>query len=156
MEKEYELVDNNRAWNPRRARVLMVLVVIVTAIAIWLVPGGEEQTPTSLPTLPPEPESSEELALPPPSGGIATVTSGGNGARAFLYEGRAGGAQPEATWGGAEADERERLALCSINLSGQSLGDEKFLPFVVDQFQRSGSEATKSGVEITETAASAS
>jgi len=41
-------------------------------------------------------------------------------------------------WLVSEADERERLALCSINLSGQSFGDEKFLPFVIDQFQMSG------------------
>ena len=33
-------------------------------------------------------------------------------------------------WLVSEADERERLALCSINLSGQSLGDDEFLPFV--------------------------
>ena len=39
-------------------------------------------------------------------------------------------------WLVSEADERERLALCSINLSGQSLGDDKFLPFVIDQFQQ--------------------
>ena len=56
----------------------------------------------------------------------------------------------------SEADERERLSLCSINLSGQSLGDEKFLPFVVDQFQMSGIDATKICFEITETAAIAS
>jgi diguanylate cyclase (GGDEF)-like protein/PAS domain S-box-containing protein len=59
-------------------------------------------------------------------------------------------------WLVSEADERERLALCSINLSGQSLGDEKFLPFVVDQFQMSGIDATKICFEITETAAIAS
>ena len=41
-------------------------------------------------------------------------------------------------WLVSEADERETLAMCSINLSGQSLGDDKFLPFVIDQFQRSG------------------
>ena len=41
-------------------------------------------------------------------------------------------------------------------LSGQSLGDEKFLPFVVDQFQMSGIDATKICFEITETAAIAS
>jgi diguanylate cyclase (GGDEF)-like protein len=34
-------------------------------------------------------------------------------------------------WLVSEADERERLSLCSLNLSGQSLGDEKFLPFVI-------------------------
>ncbi len=59
-------------------------------------------------------------------------------------------------WLVSEADERKRLALCSINLSGQSLGDEKFLPFVVDQFQMSGIDATKICFEITETAAIAS
>jgi diguanylate cyclase (GGDEF)-like protein/PAS domain S-box-containing protein len=59
-------------------------------------------------------------------------------------------------WLVSEADERERLVLCSINLSGQSLGDEKFLPFVVDQFQMSGIDATKICFEITETAAIAS
>ena len=59
-------------------------------------------------------------------------------------------------WLVSEADERERLALCSINLSGQSFSDEKFLPFVVDQFQMSGIDATKICFEITETAAIAS
>ena len=59
-------------------------------------------------------------------------------------------------WLVSEADERERLALCSINLSGQSLGDDKFLPFVIEQFHRSGIDATKICFEITETAAVAS
>ncbi|HLK70616.1 MAG TPA: EAL domain-containing protein [Steroidobacteraceae bacterium] len=56
-------------------------------------------------------------------------------------------------WLVSEADERERLALCSINLSGQSLGDDKFLSFVIDQFHRSGLDASKICFEITETAA---
>jgi diguanylate cyclase (GGDEF)-like protein/PAS domain S-box-containing protein len=59
-------------------------------------------------------------------------------------------------WLVSEADERERLALCSINLSGQSLADDKFLPFVTDQFRMSGLDATKICFEITETAAIAS
>ncbi|MFO1409364.1 MAG: EAL domain-containing protein [Steroidobacteraceae bacterium] len=59
-------------------------------------------------------------------------------------------------WLVSEADERERLAMCSINLSGQSLGDDKFLPFVIDQFHRSGIDAGKICFEITETAAVAS
>lgn len=59
-------------------------------------------------------------------------------------------------WLVSEADERERLVLCSINLSGQSLGDDKFLPFVIEQFQMSGLDATKICFEITETAAIAS
>ena len=59
-------------------------------------------------------------------------------------------------WLVSEADERERLAMCSINLSGQSFGDDKFLPFVIDQFHRSGLDASKICFEITETAAVAS
>jgi EAL domain-containing protein (putative c-di-GMP-specific phosphodiesterase class I) len=59
-------------------------------------------------------------------------------------------------WLVSEADEREKLAMCSINLSGQSLGDDKFLPFVIDQFHRSGLDAGKICFEITETAAIAS
>jgi diguanylate cyclase (GGDEF)-like protein/PAS domain S-box-containing protein len=59
-------------------------------------------------------------------------------------------------WLVSDADEREKLALCSINLSGLSLGDDKFLPYVIDQLSRSGLDATKICFEITETAAIAS
>jgi EAL domain-containing protein (putative c-di-GMP-specific phosphodiesterase class I) len=59
-------------------------------------------------------------------------------------------------WLVSEAEELERLALCSINLSGQSLGDDKFLPFVINQFHKSGIDASKICFEITETAAIAS
>jgi len=59
-------------------------------------------------------------------------------------------------WLVSEADERERLNMCSINLSGQSLADDKFLPFVIDQFHRSGLDASLICFEITETSAIAS
>jgi diguanylate cyclase (GGDEF)-like protein/PAS domain S-box-containing protein len=59
-------------------------------------------------------------------------------------------------WLVSEADERERLALCSINLSGQSLADDKFLPFVIDQFRTSGLDPALICFEITETSAIAS
>jgi diguanylate cyclase (GGDEF)-like protein/PAS domain S-box-containing protein len=59
-------------------------------------------------------------------------------------------------WLVSEADERARLSLCSINLSGQSLTDEKFLPFVIEQFQTSGIDGSLICFEITETAAIAS
>ncbi len=59
-------------------------------------------------------------------------------------------------WLVSEADERARLALCSINLSGQSLADDKFLPFVIDQFRHSGLDPTLICFEITETSAIAS
>jgi diguanylate cyclase (GGDEF)-like protein/PAS domain S-box-containing protein len=60
------------------------------------------------------------------------------------------------TWLVSEADERERLSLCAINLSGQSLADEKFLPFVIEQFKKSGLSGSRICFEITETAAIAS
>jgi diguanylate cyclase (GGDEF)-like protein/PAS domain S-box-containing protein len=56
-------------------------------------------------------------------------------------------------WLVSEADEREKLMLCSINLSGPSLSDDKFLPFVMDQFHKSGLDGSKICFEITETAA---
>jgi diguanylate cyclase (GGDEF)-like protein/PAS domain S-box-containing protein len=59
-------------------------------------------------------------------------------------------------WLVSEADERERLSLCSINLSGQSLTDDEFLPYVIQQFRQSGIDAGKICFEITETAAIAS
>jgi diguanylate cyclase (GGDEF)-like protein/PAS domain S-box-containing protein len=59
-------------------------------------------------------------------------------------------------WLVANPEERDKLALCSINLSGQSLGDDKFLPFVIEQFRRSDIDASKICFEITETAAIAS
>lgn len=59
-------------------------------------------------------------------------------------------------WLVTSADEREKLAMCAINLSGQSLGDDKFLPYVIEEFHSSGLDATKICFEITETAAIAS
>jgi diguanylate cyclase (GGDEF)-like protein/PAS domain S-box-containing protein len=48
------------------------------------------------------------------------------------------------------------IVLWSINLSGQSLCDDKLLPFVIEQLKGSGVDATKICFEITETAAVAS
>ena len=59
-------------------------------------------------------------------------------------------------WLISEADERERLAMCSINLSGQSMSDDQFLDFVIEQFEISGLDPSLICFEITETAAIAS
>jgi diguanylate cyclase (GGDEF)-like protein/PAS domain S-box-containing protein len=53
----------------------------------------------------------------------------------------------------ADARRLEKLRLCSINLSGHSLGDEGFLPFVIEQLQRSRVPPDKLCFEITETLA---
>jgi len=60
------------------------------------------------------------------------------------------------SWLVSNPEERARLAMCSINLSGQSLGDEQFLPFVIDQFKSRDLDASCICFEITETAAIAS
>ncbi|MBL3527670.1 MAG: EAL domain-containing protein [gamma proteobacterium endosymbiont of Lamellibrachia anaximandri] len=46
-----------------------------------------------------------------------------------------------------------RLTLCSINLSGHSLGKPEMLKFIIDQFNRTGLPAEKFCFEVTETAA---
>ena len=56
-------------------------------------------------------------------------------------------------WLVAHAEELEQTALCSINLSGPSIGDRDFLAFVVEQFERSRVAPEKICFEITETAA---
>ncbi|MDX1431586.1 MAG: EAL domain-containing protein [Gammaproteobacteria bacterium] len=47
----------------------------------------------------------------------------------------------------------ERLYLCSINLSGHSLGDEQLLGYVIEQFRAGNVPSEKICIEITETAA---
>jgi diguanylate cyclase (GGDEF)-like protein len=56
-------------------------------------------------------------------------------------------------WLVSEADERERLALCSINLSPQSFTDPKFLPELQGWVGESGIDGSKLCFEITEHAA---
>jgi EAL domain-containing protein (putative c-di-GMP-specific phosphodiesterase class I) len=53
----------------------------------------------------------------------------------------------------AQAGELSRPMLFAINLSGQSLGDEGFLAFVLEELESSGVDARRICFEITETAA---
>jgi diguanylate cyclase (GGDEF)-like protein/PAS domain S-box-containing protein len=56
-------------------------------------------------------------------------------------------------WFRKNPEQLEEMGFCSINLSGQSLGNEKFLQEIVDQFRLSKLPAEKFCFEITETAA---
>ena len=47
----------------------------------------------------------------------------------------------------------DRLKLCAINLSGQSLGNDRMLAFILERLDRSGVPAQKLCFEVTETAA---
>lgn len=116
MAKEYKLTERNGKWSPTRTKVLMAVVAVITAVAIWLVPVDKQPSTPSLPSLPsaadsseslplpPATDTAEELTLPPPPGGIATITNGGDRARAFIYDLRADGAQPDAGVVFAEAE----------------------------------------------------
>jgi hypothetical protein len=117
MAKEYKDRGSGGNWSQGRTRALMVLVVVITGLAVWLVPVDEQQAPPSLPALPSaqetgealplpsEPLVSEELQLPPPSGGsIAAITTGGDGARDLLYELRSTGEEPDPEVVFAEAE----------------------------------------------------
>ncbi|MFT5321886.1 MAG: diguanylate cyclase (GGDEF)-like protein, partial [Pseudohongiellaceae bacterium] len=56
-------------------------------------------------------------------------------------------------WFGKYPDQLEELEMCAINLSGQSLSDEKFLQEITDHLSHSEIPAEKICFEITETAA---
>ena len=47
----------------------------------------------------------------------------------------------------------EKMSFCSINLSAQSLGDERLHEYILDELSRSGLDAEKICFEVTETAA---
>lgn len=57
------------------------------------------------------------------------------------------------SWLHHHSDHLIELHQCSINLSGHSLGDESFLKFVMEQFEKQNVPPTKICFEVTETAA---
>ncbi|MEN8106681.1 MAG: deoxyribonuclease [Pseudomonadota bacterium] len=88
-----------------RSEVLMVLVVILTAIAIWMVPADKEEAPPSLPQLP---ALRPEVERPPSAAEVegAAALRGGDRARVFIARLRADSAEPDA---GVVFAEAERL-----------------------------------------------
>ena len=57
------------------------------------------------------------------------------------------------SWYTQNPDKFDALAMCSINLSGQSLSDEELLRYIVDCFENASLDPRKFSFEITETAA---
>ena len=70
-----------------RSEALMVLVVIVTAIAIWMVPADKDKAPPSLPQLPAPGPEAERAPSAAAVEGAAAFRGGGRPAR---FGGRAG------------------------------------------------------------------
>jgi hypothetical protein len=149
MAKDYIEAGRGGNWSPGRTWVLMILVAVITGLAVWLVPVNEQLAPPSLPALPSAPDTpeplplpsaavmTEELQLPPPSGGgIADLTTGGDGARTFLYELRATGEEPDPDVVFAEAERMQGvgdLAQAALTLGTQAdpafhAGAASFLP----------------------------
>ncbi len=56
-------------------------------------------------------------------------------------------------WFSRHREYLDRILLCSINLSGSSLGDDEFLKFVIEQFEEMKLPPEKICFEVTETAA---
>jgi EAL domain-containing protein (putative c-di-GMP-specific phosphodiesterase class I)/GGDEF domain-containing protein len=56
-------------------------------------------------------------------------------------------------WLASDAVDMERVGLCSVNLSGQSLGDSRTYDFIAGTLRRTGVPAHKLCFEVTETAA---
>lgn len=56
-------------------------------------------------------------------------------------------------WLICDPDRLDKVSCCSINLSGNSLGEDKFVDFVVDELERTAIPTHKICFEITETAA---
>lgn len=65
MVRDYKQVTSNDSGIPPRTKALMVLIAVVTLIAIWLVPGEEEEAPQALPEMASAPVPEQSLPLPP-------------------------------------------------------------------------------------------
>lgn len=69
MVRDYKQTTSHHGGIPPGAKALMALIAVVTLVAIWLVPGEEEEAPPPLPEMasPPPAEQSVPLPLPPVS-----------------------------------------------------------------------------------------
>jgi TPR repeat protein len=95
--------DNVKAGNiPAGYKALMAVIVVVTLVAMWLLPGNEQTTPPPLPELPGTQKAG--MDLPQPAGDGGSVIRDGDRARAFVASLRNGdeGFEPDAVFIEAE------------------------------------------------------
>jgi hypothetical protein len=79
-----------------RTEILMAVVAIITILAIWLVPGQQEEAPPALPQLTTAPPMNAQSAPPSPARDEKTaVAQPGDRARAIIAGLRAGGGEPD-------------------------------------------------------------
>jgi hypothetical protein len=81
-----------------RTEILMALVAIITILAIWLVPGQQEEAPPALPqltTAAPPMETENQNTPPSPAVEMSAAAMPGNRARAIIAGLRAGGGEPD-------------------------------------------------------------
>jgi hypothetical protein len=79
-----------------RTEILMAVVAIITILAVWLVPGQQEEAPLALPKLTTTaPPMNTENAAPSPTGETSASAMPGDRARAIIAGLRAGGGEPD-------------------------------------------------------------
>jgi hypothetical protein len=99
MAMDYKPTNKSDSAIPPGAKALMVLIAVVTLVAIWLVPGDEQEVPQALPEMasPPQAEQPVPLPLPPVGEDEGTaIQSEGDTARAIVAQLRAGNTEPDA------------------------------------------------------------
>jgi hypothetical protein len=80
-----------------RTEILMAVVAIITILAVWLVPGQQEEAPPTLPQLTTAPAMEADNAPAAPAEEPAAAAMPGDRARAIITGLRAGGGEPDAT-----------------------------------------------------------
>jgi len=79
---EDEMNTGNASKIPLLYKALMVAIVVVTLLAVWLVPDNSQPTPPPLPELPGTQKG--DAGLPQPADGSGTIIREGDRARAFV------------------------------------------------------------------------
>jgi len=96
-----------------RAKVLIVLVAVVTLLALWLVPSDREEPPPALPDISAPPQADQAIPLPPSAreeGDGTAVFRAGDRARVIITRLRAESTEPnpDEVFGHAEQLQSER------------------------------------------------